>query len=125
MFQSNAMIRAAVVILLVIFAGCSNFGHGKADPDDLYAVAASSWIGANIKEMVAAWPHSMSSCGSKKGGASGCVWWRHRQAGSRYAFECEAVAYYDEAGVIINVDVRESEDCHRRFERHFERMTWP
>lgn len=35
------------------------------------------------------------------------------------------VAYYDETGVITSVEVRQSDDCHRLFERHFERMTWP
>ena len=77
MDQARAMIRSALVIPLLVIAGCSQFGHGKADSDDKYAVAASSWVGSNIMEMAAAWPYSMPHCGSKKGGASGCVWWRH------------------------------------------------
>ncbi len=125
MDEARAMIKTAIVISLLLFAGCSQFGHGKADSDDKYAIAASSWVGSNIMEMVAAWPHPMPSCGSKKGGASGCVWWRHRSGGGTYAYYCETVAYYDEAGVITKVDVRQSDDCHRLFERHFERMTWP
>ena len=125
MDQARAMIKTAIVISLLLFAGCSQFGHGKADPNDKYAIAASSWVGSNIMEMVAAWPHSMPSCGSRKGGASGCVWWRHRGGGGTYAYNCETVAYYDEAGVITKVEVRQSNDCHRLFEHHFERMTWP
>ena len=125
MFQASATIRTGLVILLATFAGCSNFGHGKADPDDKYAVAAASWVGSNIMEMVAAWPHPMPTCGSKKGGASGCVWWRHRGGTGTYSYSCETVAYYDEAGVITKVEVRRSNDCHRLFEHYFERMTWP
>lgn len=114
-----------LALVTLICTGCSRFGHGKADSDDKYAIAASSWVGSNIMEMVAAWPHSMPSCGSKKGGSSGCVWWRHRSGSGTFAYECEAVAYFDEAGVITKVVVRRSNDCHRLFERHFERMTWP
>jgi hypothetical protein len=125
MDEARAMIKTAFVISLLIFAGCSQFGHGKADPNDKYAIAASSWKGSNILEMVAAWPRSMPSCGSKKGRASGCVWWRHQSGGRTFPYYCETVAYYDESGVITKVEVRRSDDCHRLFERHFERMTWP
>ena len=125
MDQARAMIKTALVISLLIFAGCSNFGHGKADFDDKYAVAASSWLGSNIMEMTAAWPYSRRYCGSKKGGAAGCVWWSHNGGTGTYVYSCETVAYYDEAGVITKVEVRRSDNCHRLFERHFELMTWP
>lgn len=118
------MFRTAIAISMLICAGCEHFGDGKPD-DDKYSIAAASWVGSNIQEMVAAWPHPMKTCGSKKGGATGCVWWRHRSRSGSYSYECEAVAYYDEAGVITMVDVKQSHDCHRLFEDHFERMTWP
>jgi len=119
------MNRRYVLISLLICAGCSQSGKVKAYEDDKYSVAASSWVGSNIMEMAAAWPHSMPSCGSKKRGSSGCVWWRHRGGTGSYAYNCEAVAYYDETGVIIKVEVRQSNDCHHLFERYFELMTWP
>lgn len=119
------MIRISIIFSVLICSGCSQFGHGKADPDDKYAVAASSWVGSNIMEMAAAWPYSMPYCGSRKGGASGCVWWRNSGGTGTYTYYCETVAYYDEAGVITKVEVRQSNNCHRAFERHLELMTWP
>lgn len=112
---------------MLICAGCEHFGDGKADDVDKYSYAATSWVGSNIQEMVAAWPHAMPSCGSRKGGAYGCVWWRHRNItkSMHSDYDCEAIAYYDKAGVITDVDVKRSRDCHRLFERHFDRMTWP
>ena len=119
------MFRMVIVTSMLICAGCEHFGDGKADEVDKYRFAAASWVGSNIMEMVEAWPHPMPHCGSKKGGAAGCVWWRHRDLGSSFAYDCETVAYYDEAGVITTVDVKRSRDCYRLFEAHFDRMTWP
>ena len=63
---------------------------------DEYSIAARSWIGADIEEMLAAWPNPNMQCGSNTIG---------------------------EVGVITRIEVRQSSDCHRLFKDHFDRMT--
>ena len=88
-----------------------------------------SWQGAYIADMVSAWPHPNETCrGVESTGEAGCVQWEHNQGrGDRgtaaYNYRCSATAYFDAAGLITRVEVTESLHCHRRFERHFERMT--
>ena len=91
-------------------------------------MAAKSWPGANIEEMTAVWPNPNMWCGSNTSGEAGRAWWRHHQTAAPggnpvYDYRCEAIARYDEAGVITKIEVNESSNCHRRFGGQLDRMT--
>ncbi len=91
-------------------------------------MAAQSWLGANIEEMIAFWPNPNMRCGSNTIGEAGCAWWRHNQTpapGGRpvYDYRCEAIARYNEAGVITKIEVKESSNCDRRFGDQLDQMT--
>lgn len=90
-------------------------------------MAARSWLGAYVEDMLAAWPNPNMRCGSNTIGESGCVWWRHRQDNTpggdiQFDYRCEAIVRYNEAGVITEVDVRQSSNCHRRYGDQLQRM---
>lgn len=115
-------------IVLVICAGCTHFADNPTPAIGDYSMAAKSWLGANIEEMIAVWPTPNMHCGSNTIGQVGCAWWRHNQTpapGGRpvYDYRCEAIARYNEAGVITKIEVIESSNCHRRFGDQLDQMT--
>jgi len=119
---------AFVSIILVSCAGCAQLADKPPPAVGDYSMAAKSWLGANIEEMIAFWPEPNMRCGSNTIGEAGCAWWRHRQTGTPggnpvYDYRCEAIARYNEAGVITKVEVKESRNCHRYFRDRFDRMT--
>lgn len=127
MQSSLQYMRQAVALLILFFcSGCAQLAGKSTSSVDEYSMAARSWLGAYIEEMTAVWPNPNMHCGSNTIGEAGCVWWRHRQSGHRnpsYDYRCEAIARYNEDGVITRIDVRESQRCDRLFRVHFGRMT--
>ncbi len=121
------MSRRFALVTLLSCAGCAQLSGEYSSSVDDYSMAAKSWLGANIEEMIAAWPNPNMHCGSNTIGEAGCAWWRHRQTGGgenpSYNYRCEAIARYNEAGVISRIEVRESLRCDRRFRGQFDRMT--
>jgi hypothetical protein len=116
------------LIILISCAGCAQLADKPTPAVGDYSMAAKSWLGANIEEMIAAWPNPNMRCGSNTIGEAGCAWWRHFQTaapGGRpaYDYRCEAIARYNEAGVITKIEVNESSNCHRRFGRQLDQMT--
>jgi hypothetical protein len=116
------MSRATIFLSLLICTGCAELVVESTPTVDEYSTAARSWIGAHIDEMLAAWPNPNMPCGSNTIGEAGCVWWRDLYVGQG-DYHCEAIARYDEAGVITRIDVRRSRYCYRRFGDRFDRMT--
>ena len=121
--------RSVALIVVLSCAGCAQFAYESDSAVDEYSMAAQSWLGVNIGEMIAAWPNPNMPCGSNTIGEAGCAWWRHRQTPPSpdgrpaYDYRCEAIARYNEAGVITKIEVMESSDCHRRYRDQFDRMT--
>ncbi len=121
---------AVNLFILLSCAGCVPFANETTSTGDQYSLAALSWQGAYIEEMIAAWPNPNMHCGSNTIGEAGCAWWRHNQSGApgghpTYDYRCEAIVRYDEGGVIFRIEVRQSVNCHRRFKDRFDRMTRP
>ena len=120
---------ASIFFSLLICTGCVELVASESPHTvDEYSIAARSWIGADIEEMLAAWPNPNMQCGSNTIGEAGCVWWRHNQTPApggtpAYEYRCEAIARYNEAGVITRIDVRRSRYCYRRFNDQLDRMT--
>jgi hypothetical protein len=117
-----------VSIILVSCTGCAQLADKPPPAVGDYSIAAKSWLGANIEEMIAVWPNPNMRCGSNTIGEAGCAWWRHNQAAApggtpNYDYRCEAIARYNEAGVITKIEVKESSNCHRRFPGQIDRMT--
>ena len=122
------MTRIITTVMILMVTSCAQLDTGKVDRDDEYSRAALSWLGADIQEMLAVWPNPNMPCGSNTVGEAGCAWWRHFGAGdpsgvARLDYYCEAIARYDEVGVITEIDVRRSRYCHRVFNDRFDRMT--
>ena len=121
------MTRIITASLILVLTSCAQLDGGAVNRQDDYSNAAMSWLGADIQDMVAGWPSPNKACGSNKVGQSGCVWWRQFYSGARggsTTFDCEVVAHYDEAGVITEIDVRKSRECHLLFnDDQFDRMT--
>lgn len=116
------MSRAYVFLSLLVCTGCAELSVKSTPVVDYYSMAARSWIGAHIDEMLVAWPDPNMHCGSNTIGEVGCAWWRHVYVGQGN-YHCEAIARYNEAGVITRIEVKRSLYCYRLFEDNFERMT--
>ena len=99
------MSRAFDLVILLSCAGCIPLVSESTSTIDQYSMAAKSWQGAYIEEMIAAWPNPNMHCGSNTIG--------------------EAIARYNEGGVIYRIEVRQSRGCQRRFKDRFDRMTRP
>jgi hypothetical protein len=124
------MSRAFNLVILLSCTGCAPLANETTSIGDEYSFAAKSWQGSYIEEMIAAWPNPNMYCGSNTIGEAGCAWWRHNRTpgpsgNPTYDYRCEAIARYDEAGVIFRIEVRQSINCHRRFKDRFDRMTRP
>jgi len=124
------MRQVSAAVISFLCGSCAQLAGEPTPSVDKYSIAAMSWRGAYIEDMVAAWPHPQEKCRSKTVSEGGCVHWRHHQGGGgnttpAFNYRCEAIAHFDAAGVITRVEVRESLNCHRRFEWHFDRMTRP
>jgi hypothetical protein len=122
------MTRTITAFMILMATSCAQFDAGKVDRDDDYSNAALSWLGADIQEMLAAWPSPNTHCGSNTVGEVGCTWWRHFGPGDHIGvahldFHCEVIARYDGFGVITEIDVRRSRYCYRFFNDRFDRMT--
>ena len=127
--RSRFVIRG-IAILFVALTACAP-DSGNVRSDDEFAIAANSWLGADIKEMLAVWPNPNMRCGPNEIGQAGCAWWRltnRRNLGVSsdswtYNYYCEAIVKYDAAGSIIDIDVVRSINCERRFSRGFGLLT--
>ena len=122
------MIRIIIASIILVLTSCAQLDGGTVGRQDDYSNAAMSWLGAEIREMVAVWPSPNMDCGPNKTGQAGCVWWRQFKgiASGEGPLEhhCEVIARYDEAGVITEIDVRRSRECHRLFgNEQLDRMT--
>jgi hypothetical protein len=122
------MTRIITASIIIVVTSCAQLDGGTVDREDDYSNAAMSWLGADIQEMLAVWPSPNMACGSNKVGQTGCVWWRQvtgiALGQGPMGHHCEVIARYDEAGVITEIDVRRSFDCHRLFKNdQFDRMT--
>ena len=114
------MFRLGLLISILAVIGCAASGGTPGDEEDSYSRAANSWEGADIREMMAAWPDPNKRYRPPKGGKDGIAWWRHNswddQAGfSKYRYHCETVAHFNSAGTITNIDVKRSLNCYRLF----------
>jgi hypothetical protein len=119
------------LITIVVFAGagCAPL----SDPPlsgDTYRIAAESWLGADIQEMLAASPNPNRKCGTNEEGVAGCARWDH----SRYSrggpsgpgateYSCVTVAHYNSDGTITEVNVQDSRRCELRYGEQMASMT--
>lgn len=108
-----------IVIILLACAGCAPLGK-SAVTDDNYRLAAMSWVGADIQEMLAAWPNPNRKCGSNRQVEARCARWKHTGGtagywGSAVSHDCDTVAHYDVAGTVTDIDVNESRRCDDRY----------
>ena len=122
------MTRIITAVFILVITACAQLDTEEVDRDDDYSTAAMSWLGANMQEMLAAWPEPNMRCSNNKVGRAGCAWWRHRSGGGRdghvgYDYNCETVVHYDANLVITDIDVKFSRYCYRLFGDQFEQMT--
>ena len=122
------MNRLSVVIAILTVFGCATTN----DISDRYTLAANSWKGASIEEMVAAWrtPNAgfLPADGEQNGIAGWDVYYEsgvdssmgHRK---RTYYHCTTYAHFDSNGTILRIEVRNSRYCDSRFENQFELMT--
>ncbi len=122
------MNRLSVVIAILTVFGCATTN----DISDRYTLAANSWKGASIEEMVAAWSTPNAGFLPADGEQNGIAGWSvlyesgvdssmgHRK---RTYYHCTTFAHFDSNGTILRIEVRNSRNCDRRFENQFELMT--
>ena len=121
------MIRLVIGLSFLVVSGCAQPDLSEPDGDDGYSIAARSWLGAEVNDMLAVWPNPNMRCGRYTPGQPGCAWWRHKRGSERrdatFDYHCEAIVRYNADGIITDVDVKRSRHCHRRFRDDFSRMT--
>lgn len=144
------MSRSLIMIFMFIFwvTACAQVDGAKVVQDDEFTKAAMSWEGADIREMLTAWPDPNISCGEDKEievggyeeGRAGCVRWLYKQqnsgvqpaSGAPYGntvsqwtyLHCEAIAKFRADLIITVVDVRFSHRCSNLFSKDgFTQMT--
>ena len=120
--------RIFTLISFFSCVGCAELTYKSTPVVDEFSMAAKSWIGAHIEEMISVWPNPNIHCGKNTIGEAGCAWWRYGQSPVAdgqvtYGYRCEIIARYNEAGVITRIEIRESDRCDRIFAGQFVRMT--
>ncbi len=122
------MNRLTVVFAILTVFGCATTN----DSLDRYTLAADSWKGASIEEMVAAWSTPNAGFSPADGEQNGIAGWdvyyesgvdSSMGHGKRTYYHCTTFAHFDSNGTILRIEVRNSRYCDRRFENQFESMT--
>lgn len=125
------MLRFFVAAIAVFLIGCASLTR-QSTPTDAYSIVAMSWQGANIQQMLSAWPNPNIRCGPNEAGQPGCARWKHAsgsfsgQTGvSADKHNCDVLAHYDATGLITRIEVRESRNCEVRYADTFPSMARP
>ena len=122
------MNRLSVVIAILTVFGCATTN----DISDRYTLAANSWKGASIEEMVTAWSTPNAGFLPADGEQNGIAGWNvlyesgvnsGTNLGKKTYYHCTTYAHFDSNGTILRIEVRNSRYCDSRFENQFELMT--
>jgi hypothetical protein len=122
------MNRLSVVFAILTVFGCATTN----DISDRYTLAANSWKGTSIEEMVAAWSTPNAGFLPAEGEQNGIAGWNvfyesgidsSMGQGKRTYYRCTTFAHFNSNGTIVRIEVRNSRFCDRRFENQFEAMT--
>ena len=125
------MSRSMIVIFVLLITACTQLDSARVDQDDEYTTAALSWLGADIQEMLAAWPRANVPCSKYSKHESGrikCARWAHKERSglvikNYVRYNCETIARTRSDGIIVDVNVTYSFHCERRFKGKFAQMT--
>jgi len=107
------------LVLAVILAACS----GTMPQTDKYRLAANSWEGEAIQDMVTAWGTPNIGYVPPKEGNLGVAGWAAHRRTPNDDYRCKTMAYFDESGAITEVDVEYSRSCQRPYKDKLEQMT--
>jgi hypothetical protein len=118
-----------MVFVVIAVLGCTT-GNATDDAHDRYALAARSWMGAGIGEMIAAWGDPTRRFELPEGEKEGIAWWEsfseeggHGGRGKTTRYHCSAVAHFNSNLIISNIEILRSRDCDRLYGSRFESMT--
>ncbi len=116
------------ILLALALTGCTSSGHERADDESGFHMAAVSWVGAPVSEMVVRWGEPNNLKVEVSEDRDGLVRWRETSntaalgAGTRY-HTCIAEARYGMDGVITKVDTVSS-NCEQLYsEEHLAQLT--
>ena len=123
------MYHLRIVIVIFAMSGCTTSGGVAVSEQDRYALAAKSWEGASLPEMLAAWGPPNRAERPPKGETDGMAWWEYSspksgsdQHGKTYRYYCSTVAHFNSNLTITSIEVKSSRDCQRLYEGQFESM---
>ena len=130
MSWGTVVFHLRIVLVIFTISGCTTSVDVAVTEQDRYALAAKSWEGASLPEMIAAWGPPNRAEQPPKGETDGFVWWeyyspqrRSDQHGITYRYYCSAVAHFNSTLTITSIEIKHSRNCYRLYEGQFESMT--
>jgi hypothetical protein len=128
---ASTVFRPFIVLVIFALSGCTASRALTGHEEDRFSLAAKSWEGANIVEMMAAWGPPNRREKPVDGENDGIAWWEYqskkpvKEAHGSARYHCSALAHFNSNLIIMRIEVKHSRDCHRLFEGQFEAMTRP
>ena len=109
--------KPLLCVVLFLLAGCSAW-TGSAPNESRFSIAAESWTGAPLDEMIAVWGPPRQFLDDSEIEGAGIAVWRSTWGD---AYRCNINAWYDPERIVTRIDVT-SYKCDEKYEEHLDML---
>ena len=115
-----------LLLIAMLVSGCET----NAPRIDEYRYSAYSWTDGNITDMIEAWGTPQSGYRDATDTTPGYARWRAfsrtgGQGGVGVKYHCDSIAHFGTDGMIIEIEIRRSDSCHRHYDDKLGMMLRP
>ena len=109
--------KPSIIVVLFLLAACSAW-TGSAPNESRFSIAAESWTGAPLDEMIAVWGPPRQYLDDSDTEGAGIAVWRSTWGD---AYRCNISAWYDPERIVTRIDVT-SYKCDEKYEEHLDML---